>query len=127
MALKKFALAGLAVLLSSPAFAGDLKGETVNAIEHAQYAADATSIDTAHMHLHHSLNCIVGPKGMGFDAKQLNPCANAGNGIIPDSAGANKAALEAAAAKARDGLASNDPAAVKADALSIVTTLKGLK
>ena len=36
-------------------------------------------------HLHHTLNCLVGPGGDGFDAKQMNPCAQAGNGAIPDA------------------------------------------
>src|SRR5262249_3883017 len=106
---KHFAVLGFAALLASPAFAADLKGEIVNATEHAQYAADAATIAEVHAHLHHALNCIVGPGGNGFDAKQMNPCAGSGNGIIPDEADAKaKAVLETAAQKARDGLATDD-------------------
>ena len=42
-------------------------------------AAQATDLNTVHMHLHHALNCLVGPNGKGFDAKEMNPCAHAGN------------------------------------------------
>ncbi len=125
---KTFVLAGVMALASTYAFAADLKGEIVNATEHANYAAAGASIDEVHMHLHHTLNCIVGPNGTGFDAKQMNPCANSGNGIIPDStSAANKPALEDAAAKARDGIASNNMAAAKADATAVANTLKSLK
>ena len=129
MLIKHFVLTAVAVTLSVPAFAaGDLKGEIVNAIEHAEYSAAATDIQTAHMHLHHALNCIVGPSGNGFDATQMNPCAHSGDGIIPDSADAkSKATLESAAAKAREGLATNDLHAAQADATAVATTLKSLK
>lgn len=116
------------LLISLPALAADLKGEIVNATEHAQYAAEATTIAEAHAHLHHALNCIVGPAGQGFDSKQMNPCAGSGNGIIPDeSDAAAKTALEGAAAKARDGLATDDMAKAKADATAVAGVLKGLK
>lgn len=126
---KKFVLAGAMALVSTCAFAAaDLKGEIVNATQHADYAAAGASIDDVHMHLHHSLNCIVGPSGTGFDAKQMNPCANSGNGIIPDStSAANKTALEAAAAKARDGIASSDMTTAKADATAVANALNALK
>jgi hypothetical protein len=126
---KKFVLAGAMAFVSTCAFAAaDLKGEIVNATQHADYAAAGASIDEVHMHLHHSLNCIVGPSGTGFDAKQMNPCANSGNGIIPDStSAANKTALEAAAAKARDGIASSDMTTAKADATAVANALNALK
>jgi len=126
---RKFVLAGAMALVSTCAFAAaDLNGEIVNATEHADYAAAGANIEAVHMHLHHTLNCIVGPGGMGFDAKQMNPCANSGNGIIPDSTNAaNKTALEGAAAKARDGIASGDMATAKADATAVANALKSLK
>ena len=51
--------------------------------EHAGYAAAAADIAGVHAHLHHALNCLVGPGGNGFDAKEINPCAHAGNGSFP--------------------------------------------
>ena len=121
-------LATAAALFVSPALAADLKGEIVNATEHAEYAAEAATIAEVHAHLHHALNCIVGPGGQGFDSKEMNPCAGSGNGIIPDEKDASaKTALEGAAAKARDGLATDDMPKAKADATAVANVLKGLK
>jgi hypothetical protein len=119
-------------LLASPAFAADLRSEIVNAGEHAEYAGEAATIDEVHFHLHHSLNCLVGPKGDGFDRTQMNPCVNSGNGIIPDATDPKLIAVfQAAAAKAREGLATQDLASAKADAIAaakaIVGTLKEMK
>lgn len=126
--IRHFAALAFTLSLVSPAFAADLKGEIVNATEHAQYAAQAGTIAEAHAHLHHALNCIVGPGGNGFDKAQMNPCAGSGNGIIPDdSDAAAKTTLETAAAKARDGVATDDLAAAKADADAVAAALKGLK
>src|ERR1700749_5171261 len=115
-----------AVALSLPTFAlADSHSEIVNAGAHAGYAAAATDIATTHAHLHHTLNCLVGPAGAGFDAKELNPCANAGDGAIPDTVDAGKkATLESAAAKARQGLASNDMKAAQKDAADARDMLK---
>jgi len=118
--------AAAAAAMSLPTFAlADSHSEIVNAGAHAGYAAAATDIATAHAHLHHTLNCLVGPAGSGFDAKELNPCANAGNGAIPDTADAGKkASLESAAVKARQGIASNDLTAAKKDATDAQDLLK---
>jgi hypothetical protein len=102
-----------AVIMAVPpvlqrAFA-DAASEVVNAQTHAGLAAASTKIEGVHIHLHHTLNCLVGPAGQGFDAKQMNPCAQAGSGAIPDTTGAaKKEALEAAAAKVREGIAATD-------------------
>jgi hypothetical protein len=130
--MKHFAALVFTALLASPAFAADLRGEIVNAAEHAEYAGEAATIEDAHFHLHHTLNCLVGPKGDGFDRTQMNPCVNSGNGIIPDATDPKMIAVfQDAAAKAREGLATNDLATAKADAASaaklILATLKGLK
>ena len=58
----------------------DASSEVVNAQTHAGLAAGAGNIDGVHMHLHHTLNCLVGPAGDGYDAKEMNPCAHAGAG-----------------------------------------------
>jgi hypothetical protein len=55
----------------------------------------------------------------------MNPCAQAGKGAIPDTADAKKkAALEAAAAKAREGLADSDLAVAKKAAADTEAMLK---
>ena len=111
--------AGAAALLAAtlPAGAGDLGQEVATAAQHAGYAADAVIITTVHSHLHHTVNCLVGPGGQGFDANEANPCQGKGNGALPDSTdAAKKAMLQQALAKAQAGLASDDLATAKADA-----------
>jgi hypothetical protein len=123
--LAPLALAGLA--LATPAMA-DAGSETVTAATHADLAAGASDLNGIHQHLHHTLNCLVGPDGKGFDAKELNPCAQSGKGAIPDTTdAAKKASLEAAAEKVRAGLAANDMKAAKADASAAGSMLKGGK
>jgi hypothetical protein len=103
----------------------DASSETVTAATHADLAAGASDLNGIHMHLHHALNCLVGPDGKGFDAKEMNPCAQSGKGAIPDTAdAAKKASLEAAAEKVRAGLAATDAKAAKADASSVAAMLK---
>src|SRR5579864_6291085 len=79
--------------------------EVVTAQTHADLAAHAADLAGVHMHLHHVVNCLVGPAGTGFDAKELNPCANAGNGAIPDTTDAGqKKVLNEAVTKAQSGI-----------------------
>ena len=67
-----------------------------------------------HKHLHHAVNCLVGPGGTGFDAADGNPCAKAGTGAIPDSTdAAQKAKLTAIAAAAKAGVGNADLAAAQ--------------
>ena len=106
----------------------DVKSQIVNAETHAGLAAKATAIDGVHMHLHHALNCLVGPSGTGFDAKQMNPCAHSGNGAIPDSTDeAKKKSLQAAADKAASGIAATDLATAQKDASETEAMLKPLE
>jgi hypothetical protein len=114
-----------ALLLAVPANAADLKGEIVTAETHAGLADQATTLDGVHMHLHHTLNCLVGPGGAGFDAKQMNPCANSGAGVIPDTAdAAKKKSFQAAADKAQAGIAQTDLADAKKTASDVASMLK---
>jgi hypothetical protein len=127
-----FALASLlcsiAAFAAFPATAADVNSEITTAAMHAGLAAQAADIATVHAHLHHTVNCLVGPGGAGFDAKELNPCANSGNGAIPDSGSAStKQSLQAAVEKANSGLAANDLAAAQKDASSTEAMLKGVK
>jgi len=118
------ALAGTAALVPAAALA-DAPQEINTAVAHANLAAQAGNLDTVHMHLHHVLNCLVGPGGNGFDAGPGNPCANAGKGAIPDTAdAAAKQKLETAATRARAGIADSDTAAAKQAATDLVAMLK---
>ena len=129
MKLATFAvLAGAPLLFAATAFAADLGSEINNAQTHAGLAAAAADINGVHMHMHHALNCLVGPKGEGFDAKQINPCAQSGNGAIPDEMdAAKKAKLTAAVADLNKGIAEMDIAAAKADATAASTTIASAK
>ena len=124
---RSLAIAPIAALLVGPAsaLAADVSKEVSTAAEHAGYAADATLLTTAQAHLHHTVNCLVGPKGKGFDAKELNPCKGIGNGAIPDSTDAAKKKLLEQALKSADaGLATKDLAAAKKAAAEAKATLK---
>ena len=66
--MKKFLIAScMALALPTAAFA-DVAAELTVADQHAGFAAKAATVDMVHMHLHHVLNCLVGPSGPGFDA-----------------------------------------------------------
>jgi hypothetical protein len=110
------ALGGLALIVAScpAARAADADEEIATAAEHANFAAESTAIGMVHAHLHHTINCLVGPKGEGFDAKELNPCEKLGNGAIPDTTdAATVKSLRQAVALAQEGLKSNDLEAAK--------------
>jgi hypothetical protein len=78
------------------------------------------------MHLHHAVNCLVCPAGTGFDVKELNPCANAGNGAIPDTTNAGqKKLLQEAVTKAESGIAATQLAAAQKAASDTAAMLKG--
>lgn len=121
------ALASL-ILAPLPVLAADVAGEISTAATHSDLAAKATVIGTVQMHLHHTLNCLVGPGGDGFDAKQINPCAGSGSGAIPDMAdAAKKKALAGAAATVRTGLATTDLATAQKAANDATAQLSAIK
>jgi hypothetical protein len=117
-----------AVLLSSAALAhaGDAAKELATAGTHAQLSAASQSKEVATMHLHHTINCLVGPHGRGFDAAAGDPCKAMGNGALMDSP--KKSDLHAKALRAlmaaRRGIAAKDLSAMH-KAASEVTTIVG--
>jgi hypothetical protein len=119
------AIAGPSLIIAGTAFAAvSLPAEISNARTHANNAANAPTIDAVHTHMHHALNCLVGPKGEGFDAGQMNPCTNAGNGAIVDATdAAKKAKLEQAKATLMKGLTETNLKAAQASAASAVTAI----
>jgi hypothetical protein len=112
-----------ALLLPGSALA-DGHSQIVLAEQHAGLAAQSTEISLVRAHLHHALNCLVGPAGPGFDAHEMNPCANAGNGAIPDGGLLKKLPLEGAAAEARAGIAEPDLAKAQLHAAKTAAMLK---
>ena len=125
MRFEAIALAAGLALAPAAAYA-NAASEIVTAWTHADLGAHASDLAGVHMHLHHVVNCLVGPQGAGFDSKELNPCANAGNGAIPDSTDAGqKKTLNEAVTKAESGIAATQlPAAQKA-AVDTAAMLKG--
>jgi hypothetical protein len=116
---------GILIALPASAQAADPAQEAATAATHAGLAAQGASVEQVHMHLHHAVNCLVGPKGPGFDAKEANPCQKLGDGAIPDSPDqALKAKLNAALEKAQAGLKSDDLAAAKKAATEAQAALK---
>ena len=106
-------LAGLAVglVLASTKADADSAKEVTTAASHAGFAAKSADLKGTQMHLHHVVNCLVGPKGQGFDDKEANPCKDQGNGAIPDTTDAvRKAALIEALAKVNEALRQTDMA-----------------
>ena len=107
-------LAAAAFLLAAPAtipaWAADLPIE----ISAAQITARSGSrnifaIEDIHQRMQSAINCLVGPKGEGFDAAAPNPCAASGNGVIPDTADpAKKAKFQEAVEKLKSGLTVTD-------------------
>jgi hypothetical protein len=125
-------LAG-AVFLASTAFAqnGDAAKELATARAHAKLAEASQSVEVAKMHLHHVINCLVGPHGDGFDAAAGNPCKGMGDGAEMDShkgqmgsmKGMDKAshALELA----RQGVAASKLSEVHKAAAGVVKSIGG--
>jgi hypothetical protein len=123
----QLSLAGIIIvaLIPASALAADSAQEAATGAVHAGLAAQATTIEQVHMHLHHTVNCLVGPKGRGFDAKEANPCQKLGNGAIPDTTdSATKAKLTTALASAEAGLKSEDLSAAKKSATEAQAALK---
>ena len=111
-------------LAASAAFAS-AQSEVVIAATHAGFAAKGGDLAAVHMHMHHALNCLVGPGGKGFDTHALNPCAHAGNGAIPDEkSAATKKSLEAVVGELDAGIAETDYAKAKAIAAKAEAMLK---
>ncbi len=102
--------------------AGDPAAELKTAVTHAGFAAKYDTMKEITLHLHHALNCLVGPQDKLFDAAAGNPCQGQGNGYLPDQKAAKGESsnqyYEAwwAAQIAAQSLAANNVGAAKAAA-----------
>ena len=126
--MKKIALlAACAAFAATPALA-DAAAELNIAKNHAGMAAKAADLKTTQMHLHHAVNCLVGPAGKGFDAAAGNPCGKAGAGAIPDSTdAAMKAKLQTIADSAAPGLTTSDIATAQKTAQATADAIGAAK
>src|ERR1051325_1886661 len=116
------AFAGMTAL--APAALADGPQAIGVAANHAGLAANAGAIEMVHTHLHHVLNCLVGPGGNGFDAAPGNPCGQAGGAIPQTADAATKAKLETAATQVKAGIGNADMAAAKKTATDVQAMLK---
>ena len=116
--------AGLIALAASPARAADATAELSTATAHAGMAAASGDLKMVHAHLHHVLNCLVGPGAADYDATQADPCKGQGAGVIPDSAADRGMALNSAVGMAKQGIAETDLGKAKADAAAVQAALK---
>jgi len=89
----KTILAAIAFLLPLAGAMADAPGEVQTAMKHAGFAMMEKAVDGVHLHLHHTINCLVGPQGKGFDAKAGDPCKGMGNGAINDTNDAQMKAM----------------------------------
>lgn len=125
---KLLALAALVSTLSlATAFAaGDAAKESTTAEVHAQLATASKDINMVHAHLHHVLNCLVGPKGKLFDPKSEDPCKGMGDGALNDLTGSpvTHKQLEKAMKHAARGIRDTDYAKAHAAATKTLKLLK---
>jgi hypothetical protein len=119
----------ISALLTFPIAAyADAKSEIATAAQHAGLAAAAPNLAQTHTHLHHAMNCLVGPKDADFDRANMNPCAQQGNGAFPDESDQDiKTKLQNAMSAAADGIASSDEATAKKNAATVQTLLNAIK
>ncbi len=116
-------LAAYAALTSTAALA-DGPQAIGTAATHAGLAARGADIAGVRMHLHHALNCLVGPDGQGFDAAPGNPCAAAGGAIPQTSDAAAKDKLQKVAAQLRTAIGNDNLDAAKKAATDVQAMLK---
>ncbi len=117
-------IAVIGLVSLSPAAFADGPQAIATAAQHAGNAVNADDLAGAHRHLHHTLNCLVGPGGEGFDEAAGNPCRDAG-GAIPQTADTGlKGQLEELAIQVRDAIQNDDLPAVKEVAMSVQSALQ---
>lgn len=107
----------LAAVATGASAANNEEKQVHTAAQHAGYAAEAGSLKMVHTHLHHAVNCLVGPDGAAFDKGFLNPCVGMGKGAIHDATNTKtKTSLNAALEAAKNGIAADDFKAAQEDA-----------
>jgi hypothetical protein len=79
------ALAAVAAFGAQPSPAAMGMGDELKtAITHAGFAEKYDTTKEVTLHLHHVINCIVGPGDPMFSKTAGNPCQGQGKGIMPD-------------------------------------------
>ena len=119
----------ISTLLTFPIAAyADSKSQIATAVEHAGLAAAAPNLVQTRVHLHHAMNCLVGPLDADFDKSNMNPCAQQGKGAFPDESNPEiKTQLQNAMSAAAEGIASKDEATAKKNAATVKSLLEAIK
>lgn len=69
--------------------AGNANKEIATAVIHANVASQVDNLGGVHLHLHHVLNCVLGPHSKQYSAaaEKLSAykCVGLGDGALPDS------------------------------------------
>lgn len=114
----------LATLAAGSSDAASKQARTASA--HAGMALAAKDLKVAHMHLHHVINCLVGPASKAFDASQADPCKGLGQGALVDARGdvVTEARLHTALMDAERGVKATTLDDAHADAQKVLTTLQ---
>lgn len=97
---------------------------------HAGMALGASDLKMVHTHLHHVINCLVGPSGDGFDGAAGNPCKDMGHGAIVDAKGGKagtESNLRAAVREAKAGVQATTLGNAHSDAQKVLNTLQKIK
>lgn len=112
------ALAGLVCFVPASSWA-DGPEAVATAAQHAGLAAGAGDLNMVQRHLHHTLNCLVGADGDGFDQSAGNPCQAAGGAIPQTEAGEMHDMLMEIAAQVRSAIGNDDVSAAKEAAMHV--------
>ncbi len=122
----------LVLAMPAAAVAATLQGAALNqtetALAHADLAMGAPDLNASHMHLHHVINCLVGPKSPSFDYQSEDPCLAMGNGAIVDTQGdaTAQAQLHSAVSLSELGLKTTTVEASKGEAAKVAQILTAL-
>ena len=120
-----FAALGL-VMVAGPLLAADPAKEIATAAAHAGLASGSADLKMVQTHLHHAINCLVGPAGAGYDGTQANPCKDQGAGALTDAPTEKKPGLEAALTLITDAASETDAVKAKAKAAEAQMALNKL-
>ncbi|HEX7325245.1 MAG TPA: hypothetical protein VF292_07815 [Rhodanobacteraceae bacterium] len=120
---------GSAFSMSAPAATGNANKEIATALIHANVASKVDSLSGVHLHLHHVLNCVLGPHSKQYSAaaEKLSAykCVGLGNGALPDSRDpAVRSDLQQVVKFADRGIQSQQFATAHQSALGVLAQLK---
>ena len=125
IACSSLAVISAAIAADAPA-AASADQEVATALQHAGMSAGSSKLEDVHAHLHHVINCLVGPSGQGFDATAEDPCKGQGNGAISDmdSKSPRRMKLDEAVKDAGKGLKENDLKKAQDEAKDVMKDLE---